>query len=214
MLQLEQGFWFTFLSLLRNPGRALRDYLNGRRQPYMTPFAYLLIGAAISYFVYQQIGALSRDDVEAMLRTQFQEQDITPEAFEVNADFTMIVMSQLALLSVIMAVPFVFAVRLFFPKTLNLAEATVFAIYCFAQVIYIDLASVSLHFLGMSFFAQIVFTQITYVVVLIWFAVTFFQRQRLWAVVRVLLAFGVSVLVVQFLIGVAQGIYVSTHSGG
>jgi hypothetical protein len=46
VFSLERGLWFTFLALWQRPGQVCRDYVQGRRRPYVNPVSYFLIGSS------------------------------------------------------------------------------------------------------------------------------------------------------------------------
>jgi hypothetical protein len=51
VFHIDKGFLFTFRTLFYKPGKAIRDYLNGKRVNYFSPFAYLLLLCAASTFI-------------------------------------------------------------------------------------------------------------------------------------------------------------------
>jgi len=48
VFHLDKGFAYTFIQLLTRPGKAMRDYIDGKRMPHYSPFAYLFILSAAS----------------------------------------------------------------------------------------------------------------------------------------------------------------------
>ncbi|MCD6012321.1 MAG: hypothetical protein K0Q79_2183 [Flavipsychrobacter sp.] len=51
VFHIDKGLFFTFAQLTYRPGRAIREYLEGKRIRHFSPFAYLLILSAASSFV-------------------------------------------------------------------------------------------------------------------------------------------------------------------
>ena len=47
-LKLEHGLLGTFVGLTRRPGTLAREFVEGRRRPYVNPLSYLFLGAAVS----------------------------------------------------------------------------------------------------------------------------------------------------------------------
>lgn len=47
VFSMERGLWLTFLSLWSRPGQVCLDYVQGKRQPYVNPVSYFLIGASL-----------------------------------------------------------------------------------------------------------------------------------------------------------------------
>jgi hypothetical protein len=48
ILHVDKGLPYTFIQLCKNPGKALLDYLQGRRVRFFRPFAYVVILSTIS----------------------------------------------------------------------------------------------------------------------------------------------------------------------
>lgn len=46
VFHVDKGFIYTFVQLLRQPGKAIRDYVEGRRVKHYSPFAYLFVMSA------------------------------------------------------------------------------------------------------------------------------------------------------------------------
>lgn len=51
VFHIDKGLFFTFLVLLYKPGKAIKDYIAGKRVNYFQPFAYLFLLSAASSFV-------------------------------------------------------------------------------------------------------------------------------------------------------------------
>lgn len=47
IFSLDRGLWLTFLCLFRRPGLVCLDYIRGKRQSYINPVSYFLIGASL-----------------------------------------------------------------------------------------------------------------------------------------------------------------------
>lgn len=61
----DQGLWLTFWSLWSQPGRVCRDYVHGRRKPYVNPLSYFLLGATCQLGSLWFSAPLVRSSVEA-----------------------------------------------------------------------------------------------------------------------------------------------------
>lgn len=48
---IERGFFFTVQQLLKNPGKAIKEYLGGRTKDYFNPIKYLVILIGISVLI-------------------------------------------------------------------------------------------------------------------------------------------------------------------
>ncbi|MEO1517393.1 MAG: DUF3667 domain-containing protein [Bacteroidota bacterium] len=56
IFNLEKGLWYTVKMLFISPGQVVRDYVNGRTQPYFPPFRYALIFIALAAFANLGLG--------------------------------------------------------------------------------------------------------------------------------------------------------------
>jgi hypothetical protein len=52
LLHIEKGFFFTLKELAVRPGKAIREYLAGKRVNHFPPLAYLLLWGTISTFLF------------------------------------------------------------------------------------------------------------------------------------------------------------------
>ena len=63
VFNLDRGFLFTFIRLLKNPGLVAKSYINGKRKKFTNPIKYLIIATAIQviliYFLYYEEEGLS-----------------------------------------------------------------------------------------------------------------------------------------------------------
>jgi hypothetical protein len=51
VFHVDYGFLHNFYVLFRNPGHAIRSYLDGRRKPFYHPASYLVIALLLNYLV-------------------------------------------------------------------------------------------------------------------------------------------------------------------
>jgi hypothetical protein len=49
IFHLDNGFLFNLRQLFRQPGRSIREYLEGRRKPYFHPLTYLILALVFNY---------------------------------------------------------------------------------------------------------------------------------------------------------------------
>lgn len=47
LFQVNKGLFFTILSIFRRPGHSIREYIEGQRQPYFKPVAFVMLLATI-----------------------------------------------------------------------------------------------------------------------------------------------------------------------
>ncbi|MCK6693727.1 MAG: DUF3667 domain-containing protein, partial [Thermoanaerobaculia bacterium] len=56
VIHYDQGFSYTVLQLLRRPGHAIREYLEGKRVNHIKPVKFLLWSTAINFLVFHLLG--------------------------------------------------------------------------------------------------------------------------------------------------------------
>lgn len=56
LFNLERGYFYTFISMAKNPGEVVQNYLNGNTIKYTNPFRYALISMAVSIFIILSLG--------------------------------------------------------------------------------------------------------------------------------------------------------------
>ena len=66
VFQIERGFLFTLKELFVAPGKTIRGFLEGKRQPYVKPLAYLLFTSAlyVLFAHFLDLNTYSKDVVE------------------------------------------------------------------------------------------------------------------------------------------------------
>ncbi len=132
-LGLEGGLLRTAGELTVRPHTMIRQYVDGRRQRYTNPVAYLLLAAAL----YVLLSGTWKSAMEAGFRSELGEE---------GADMESLVQIQLwmdghpALSTVILCLFLVPALRLLFRRTTTTAEATVFALYVSGQLLLMQAA--------------------------------------------------------------------------
>ena len=182
VLQLDRGLPHTFVALLRSPGGVVRDYLDGRRRRYVNPWAYLLLGAAVSMLVFNLLGG----DVAAQLEQAFESvvaerDDLSPSQRTRMLEANRAILQQMTLWSLLMSLPLAVFLRLLFWRSLNLAEAAVFALYLVGHVFFLDLATYLLMPFNDDGLLHVALTQLVYLVAAGWFGATFARRRWLGA---------------------------------
>lgn len=76
LTNLERGLWHTILGLVRDPGKVIRDYLEGATVLYFQPFRFLLLTAGISALVSSFVDF----DKVVEMATNMGGVEMTPEA--------------------------------------------------------------------------------------------------------------------------------------
>jgi hypothetical protein len=81
MIHIDSGFFFTFLQLLRRPGPAIREYLEGRRVLYTKPIKFLIWASALNFLIMHLVG-LDQDIINAIAEQQDTGQSVGAKAFQ------------------------------------------------------------------------------------------------------------------------------------
>lgn len=66
IFHVDRGFLFNFLQLLKRPGYAIMDYLNGKRKPFFHPATYLVLSLVLNYLVVKITDLHFYDEHELM----------------------------------------------------------------------------------------------------------------------------------------------------
>jgi hypothetical protein len=132
-LGLEGGLLRTIVDLTVRPGAMIRAYVDGRRQRYTNPVAYLLL-AASAYLLLSHTWA---DAMAAGLRAE------NGEAYAAEAEAMVQVQLYMdahpALTTLVLCLFLVPALRLLFRKSTTFAEATVFSLYVGAHLMLVQI---------------------------------------------------------------------------
>lgn len=51
VLIVNKGFFYTLTQLFKNPGKSIREYLDGKRKKHFKPFTYVLLLSTIYFFI-------------------------------------------------------------------------------------------------------------------------------------------------------------------
>jgi hypothetical protein len=159
-LRLERGLPRTFWELLLRPGAVARDYVGGRRRPYVSPLSYLLIATAVSVLLVPLYsGAMSEafDPDNGSARQQMELgarlsggtlQDLTPEQEDrvrasmvrLGEELPRAVSDLYSVLYLAFALFLAGALRFFMAgrtRRFNFAETLVFTLFVSAQLAFL-----------------------------------------------------------------------------
>ena len=125
---LEGGLVRTMVDLTLRPARAIRGYVDGRRQRYTHPVAYMLLACG----AYALLTPLWVDVFEAGIRAE--NADLSPEQAEPFAQAMLATERHPALTIVVLGLFLVPVLRLFFRRSTTLGEASVFTLYLSAHL--------------------------------------------------------------------------------
>jgi hypothetical protein len=135
-LGLEGGLLRTVVELTARPHVMIREYVDGRRQRYTNPVAYLLLVAGL----YVLVSRLWADALAAGLRLQNGEAD----GAEVQSFMEAMVQVQLytdqhpSLMTMVLCLFLVPTLRVLFRGTVNTAEASVFTLFVSAHLLLLQ----------------------------------------------------------------------------
>ena len=71
VIHYDQGFSYTVLQLLRRPGHAIREYLEGKRVNHIKPVKFLLWTTALNFLVFHLVG-MDTEMINALSKQQGQ----------------------------------------------------------------------------------------------------------------------------------------------
>lgn len=135
IFDLENFFLHTFKQLLTRPGYFIKDYIKGKRKPYVKPFSFFLFFLTFNVLVFHwnsgRLIALVMDYVGNSIKgIQLDTIENTRRLVEANLN------NQYFLLPFI----FAFVLRLLIGKRtgINYAESVVFALYTYAMFLFFD----------------------------------------------------------------------------
>jgi hypothetical protein len=133
-LGLEGGLLRTMVDLTVRPAAMIRAYVDGRRQRYTNPVAYLLLSAS-AYLLFSRAWA---DEMAAGMRAE------NSELYRTEAEAMVQVQSYMdahpALMTMVLCLFLVPGLRLLFRRTTTIAEASVFSLYVSAHLLLLQMA--------------------------------------------------------------------------
>lgn len=138
VFDLDAGLLHTFLALFRHPGRVARDYADGIRKPYVNPFTYFLLGAAlqlaVQYFTYDVMVEMNRQMLtqdpatNAMFTQLLGEEDMVARYTDLSVQALQQTYTWMAFL--FFTIPLAIGLRIFLAgRTATLAQTGVLATY-------------------------------------------------------------------------------------
>ena len=147
LFNFDRGLLHTFLAMVRRPGAVPRDYVNGRRSPYISPLTYFLVAATVQLIaltlsqdvLLQHIGQqLAQDPMVGERLTERLGEDALQTVGKIYLSLLKQAYTYLFLLC--MSLPFALYLRLFtgrLPPRHNLAELLVFSIFTSAHMVLV-----------------------------------------------------------------------------
>jgi hypothetical protein len=150
VFDLDDGLLHTFLELFRRPGGVAKDYASGIRRPYVNPFTYFVLAAAIQIVGMRIMWEPMSRALSEYAITLEDENNIYFHIFGENwaQEYTELTLSFMAqtytwMAFMFFAIPLAVALRLFMGKRLmNLAEGMVFALYTSGHMLLLTVTAV------------------------------------------------------------------------
>jgi len=140
---VDKGWLRTARELTLGPGAMIRRYVQGHRKVYANPFAYLVVGTAVSIMVQKAVGFQER-----MIATTSGNTVDSPLQMEFANRFTDLISQNALYVSLGILVPLALLVRLFFRRSgYNLAECFVFALYSVGHLALLGIVLIPLYML-------------------------------------------------------------------
>jgi hypothetical protein len=140
---VDKGWLRTVRELTLGPGAMIRRYVQGHRKVYANPFAYLVVGTAVSIMVQRAVGFQER-----MIATTSGNTVDSPLQMEFANRFTDLISQNALYVSIGILVPLALLVRLLFRRSgYNLAECLVFALYSVGHLALLGLVLIPLYML-------------------------------------------------------------------
>jgi Protein of unknown function (DUF3667) len=125
IFHVDSGFFYTFKSLCTRPGKMIRDYLEGKRKDYFSPFLYVLVWCGIFIVVSHFVS-----------NSEHQQTEIT----DLKSAIRFIEDNYYKLLVVSMILPLsISSFLVFYRAKLNFAEHLVLNSFVIAQLIVTDI---------------------------------------------------------------------------
>ncbi len=152
VFDLDAGLLHTFLELFRRPGQVARDYASGIRQPYVNPFTYFVLAAAVQIIGLSIVHEPMSQWLATSLTETPQDSNIWYHIFGedwaqeyVNLTMSFMAQTYTWMTFVFFAIPLAVALRFLMGKRrMNLAEGIVFSLYVSGQLLLITATAIGL----------------------------------------------------------------------
>ncbi len=140
---VDKGWLRTVRELTFGPGAMIRRYVEGHRKVYANPFAYLVVGTAVSIMVQRFVGFQERLVANASSKSME-----SPLQMDFVNRFTELMSQNALFVSIGILVPLAILLRLFFRRSnYNLAECFVFSMYSVGHLALLGFVLVPLYML-------------------------------------------------------------------
>ncbi len=137
---LDRGWLRTATELFTGPGAVIQRYIAGDRKSYANPFAYLLVGSAISILLQKTLGI-----GEVYLRGAAANPELSTRQFAFAHDIQELLMQYMLYITLGTLIPFAVFLRILFRRSgYNIAEMMVFALYTGGHLALLEVVAIPL----------------------------------------------------------------------
>ncbi len=178
VLNFDRGLWHTIIYLFKNPGKVIRDYLNGATTPYFHPFRFLFLLLTLQVFIM-----ISTDMVEFIQQSFAVGYGEKPIPDELKGAMSFINSYMHVLIA--MSMPVVAAGSwLFFKKAgYHYAEHLIISCFAYGQTIFISLVMMPIYFISVN--AYLVASSLSLLIAMFYFTYVYLSvfKGRKWVIV-------------------------------
>lgn len=191
----------TVVGLTLDPGRVVREYVDGRRATYVSPLRYCLIAVAVMVLVYV---SLDINVVNVTMISTSPDVEVQEQVDEIRLEIIRVINARLNLV-IFLALPVLgLAVRWLFRKSgRNYAECMAYVLYVMGQVLALGIPFGLLHPVAAK--ASIGLRVLLQVGYLTWAATAFFGRKWWISALKVVLATVIYMLAVALAVAALAG---------
>lgn len=147
VFNFDKGLWHTSIELMKNPGKLLREYLNGITTPYFHPFRFLFLWLTLQVFFMVVTGMM--EETQGRYSAQMSGQEMNPAVYQVLLGLNSYMHILIALSMPVLAA----GSRLLFRKSVyNYAEHLVINCFAYGETVLVSLLLLPLFFVNMEAF--------------------------------------------------------------
>jgi hypothetical protein len=131
VFHIDKGFLYNIIQLIKRPGYAITDYLEGKRKPFFHPASFLVISLVLNYLVVKITDLHFYDEAELLTMDP-----VTAKAIK-DYDILQWWFLEHTYLYILMGIPasslFLYLVFKLVKRKFNIAETSVIALFTIAQ---------------------------------------------------------------------------------
>lgn len=177
VFNFDRGLWHTIIGLFKNPGKVIRDYLNGITVPYYHPFRFLFLLLSIQVFIMISTGMM--EFVQENFRG---DAELNPAQEEIIR-MTNTVNSYIHIL-IALSIPIVALASywLFKKEGYHYAEHLIINCFAYGQTVFMGLLIMPLYYINVE--AYLVAASLNLIIVMIYFMYVYLRlfEGRKWVI--------------------------------